>query len=598
MRHKKTFSLRLCTTVSCCDYKTNRIFLQRYRTDVNHLLVLNTLPPTVVPPTTRRPCSTLSTKQLHYGMTPNHVPSEETSVLKLYPAQQCWIKHNNHKDIDTRTYVDDAAALLHAQWPRGGSTTDYKCKLLGIDRISSDLLETMDIIYSSTASLLPCSYLLIDTEQDRLVGHGRLTECFEGSGGNATAATYIITEPRRMGYGSILMKLLEHEAIKLGYHYMYLWTTTAIPFYQKLQYTRTERISLNSACLKTIPTQQIDALEAMLAKRSQISNANANATQHRKETVTLPPDAIAVSDNDVWLRKRLVESIPSSIAIPLEHRLDEIRAAIRHCYPSTPTRIGWDYFINHNIPWQQQIGPSCGLAALRMLREYYVANLVASSSSSVDHDNAHPMSSLLNEAQTNGYTTDGEIFNIHHMIPLAEYCGLINTRLQSFRTTSAVDICDILLNGGTLIVPYDSQPFTKKPCWAEGKNAHYGIIVGVIFGCHHPNHTSSLDGTQGHADNSSNNIEVSTMTPPLNEISNIDNIPEDSTYILLVVQHGLSNQWTIAPFKDVVTSNEQLHTIDTTKCCQIPTNTKMNLRDQIIIVNGTSKTDTNATKYK
>lgn len=56
--------------------------------------------------------------------------------------------------------------------------------------------------------------------------HGRLTECFEGSGGSAVAATYIIIAPsqRGTGLGSVLMRLLEVEATSLGYHYVYLWT--------------------------------------------------------------------------------------------------------------------------------------------------------------------------------------------------------------------------------------------------------------------------------------------------------------------------------------------------------------------------------------
>jgi N-acetylglutamate synthase-like GNAT family acetyltransferase len=500
-------------------------------------------------------------------MTLNKEPSDATSTTwKLRSASQCW----NAKNIDSRKYVDDAASLLNDQWPRGGSIADYKNKILGTTRNSTSTnassgsrLEVLDNKCDEVVSL-PCSYLLIDTQEGELLGHGRLTDCFEGAGGNAAAATYIITHPRRKGYGRILMKLLEQEAVKLGYHYMYLWTATAIPFYHKLNYSRTERISLNSACLKTLETQQVGVLEAMLAKRSQETS---------KETVTLPPDAVI--QNDVWLRKRLVENV-ASMTIPMESRIEEIRVAI---HQFSPNMYCWKYYLS-NIPWQQQIGPSCGLAALRMLRDHYNKN----HSTSVDDNNGmNRKPSLLEEAQSQGYSIDGEIFNVNHMIKLAAYCGLVNTNVQSLGTMSYMDVWNTLKVGGTLILPYDSQPFTKKPCLTEGMNAHYGIIVGMVIGYHRLNHATHVDD---HIDNNHNNHNNLLTTPQLIDITVTDTIPEDAAETLLLVQHGLSRKLAIASWKDFVTSNGQLHTIDTTKCCHLPANAKMNLSDSVIVCYG------------
>ena len=483
--------------------------------------------------------------------------TEEIVRLEIRSAPQCW----NVNDIESRMYVDNAARLLNEQWPRGGSISDYTCKLVGLDHSSAEIVDGTNYSAPKVDSL-PCSYLLINTRNCQLVGHGRLTECLEGPGGNAAAATYIVTHPlsRGKGYGTALMRLLEQEAIKLGYHYIYLWTTTAIPFYCKLNYTRTERISLNSACLKSLQAQQVGALEAMLAKRSQ--EVSGTAARKKRETVTLTPDD--VTENDVWLRKRLVEYV-ASIAIPLENRMKELHAAI-HQYP--PNKNRWEFCL-HNVPWQQQIGPSCGLAALRMLREFY-QNLSSTADGKVGC-----LPSLLIEAQTKGYSADGEVFDVDNMIKLAGFCGL-NTLLQSFHTMSFVDVFNILKDGGTLIVPYDSQPFTKNPCLARGNNAHYGIVVGMMLGFD-LNRPMPLD------DSPTGSTTMSLTGPQLVEITNVGNRTVDPTRTLLLVQHGLSCKLTIAPLENFMVSNGQLNTIDVTKCCHLPENTKMNLSDSVIV---------------
>ena len=119
--------------------------------------------------------------------------------------------------------------------------------------------------------------------------HGRLTECFEGAGGNAAAATYIVIEStfRSCGYGNVLMTLLEDEAKRLGYHYVYLWTQTAVPFYIKIGYVSCHRVSLYRACLKQLEAEQISTLEGMLRQRMKASGAPEKPSA--QETITLPP---------------------------------------------------------------------------------------------------------------------------------------------------------------------------------------------------------------------------------------------------------------------------------------------------------------------
>ena len=51
-----------------------------------------------------------------------------------------------------------------------------------------------------------------------------------------------------------------------------------------------------------------------------------------------------------------------------------------------------------NVPWQRQIGPSCGLAALRMVRDYFFAALEGEAASKLAQ-----MPSLMREAKERGY---------------------------------------------------------------------------------------------------------------------------------------------------------------------------------------------------
>jgi len=461
--------------------------------------------------------------------------------------------------------VEVAAQLLHAQWSRGGSVSEYRAKLAGgnDDKNSNDTI----LPTTSTPTQLPQSYLLLlvpskengekgdgARQEEVVVGHGRLTECFEGAGGSAAAATYILAEPRGQGHGTRLMQLLEKEAEKLGYHYLYLWTATAVTFYQKLGYTPTERVSLYSACLKTLECAQVNKLEAMLNKKM------GNLLSKKKETVMLPPDEAA--HDDVWLRKRLVESVGSEV-IPYEQRMQEIRAAVDH----ENMNLSWEYVLLE-ISWQQQVGPSCGLAALRMLRDHYVVL--------PDGNNVPRMPSLLTEAQQKGYSADGEIFDAANLVQLATLCGL-QTELRSLKQTSPAQVLAILEQGGTLILPYDSQPLTKRPHQNSGKTAHYGIIVGIMFGFRQ--HTNS----DGSACVGSGNSRCIRPYCADDRRSNA----EEAAHCRLLVQHSLSKKLAIATWAEFFQSNQQLFTVDTTKYKV----QSLHLRDCVIVCHGAKEAE-------
>lgn len=411
-----------------------------------------------------------------------------------------------------------------------------------------------------------------------------MTECFENSGGSAAAATYIIVNPHYRGrqWGRHLMALIEQRAVKLGYHYVYLWTHTAIPFYKKLGYRECERVSLHRACLKTLETQQVDQLESLLFNHQKklLSKQHTNedgldtsvgkhkrSSPSKSETVLLPPtsnsDGDKVHEGDVWMRKRLVETL-DSIRFDKQTRISEVQAALQS--EGSYSTCCWEYRLV-NLPWQQQIGPSCGLAALRMLYEHYHGQ----PSPRGGRENDGGEASLLDYARQRGYTADGEIFDANHLLDTAVSACSLDCSMYSCTQTSNEDILDLLGNGGTAVLPYDSIPTTNRPGKSCGHHAHWGIIVGVLLGFAETTQFSSI----------ANNNEV-TMKPFKGQ-----SLPSGASATLLIVQHSLSRSLSVAPWQAFWESNAQLGLIDQRRFSTVKS---LDLADRLLFVHGAAHT--------
>jgi hypothetical protein len=398
-----------------------------------------------------------------------------------------------------------------------------------------------------------------------------LTECFESAGGNAAAVTFIVIshDVRGRGFGSQLMSLLEIEAERLGFHYIYLWTKTAIGFYEKIGYQKCERVSLKRACLKKLASNEVESLEALLLKRHAKINRNSTSLkastkqQRPKETILLPPNDDENSElEDVWLRKRLVEHV-GSIHVPLETRLEEMKIAFGS-HPKSD-ELDWCYRVLL-LPWQAQIGPSCGLAALRMAREYFWTNAL-SNYSDEEGRQQQQLPSLLGEAQERQFTTDGEVFDANHLKELADVVCGIDCDMWSAAELTPANVKGILADGGIFILPYDSNARTRLPAKLSGQKAHYGIVVGMAIG---------LVGES--------QADIESGPPRLRPLQEGDLTVGGKHYdhVYLLVQHGLSSNLSIAPWSDFMESNQQLVSVDEAKFG----NAHLDLRDRIIVCRG------------
>lgn len=443
--------------------------------------------------------------------------------------------------------IDGASCLLHNQWPRGGSPEQYRHSIL----LSESSEQQGDTAVKHQKSPLPCSFLLVLRKHCTVVAHGRLTECFDSMGaGSATAATYVVVDPRfrGQGWGTQLMAQLESESQQIGYHYVFLWTHTAVTFYQRLGYTECDRVSLNRSCLKSLESQQVSGLEDMLSRRLTTS-ASSPMRMRTTETIVLPPDEFSQGcKTDVWLRKRLVEFV-ELVQISLEERLSEMRKYIINFSPINGTHhLSWSYVLVQ-LSWQRQIGPSCGLAALRMVRE-------------LSHRHVEGLTddvSLLQYARAQGMSRDGEIYDADDLAAiLINKYSLDNSDIHVRSFPCANEMLKHLEHGGVFIVPYDSRAGTRLPCLNSGRSAHWGVVVGMLLGRQSSDNNHGASSLQRRSGD--------------NDVAFMESV--------LLVQQGLSRELSIAPWSDFYDSNQQLVSVNSTKGW-VP---HLNLLDRVVTV--------------
>eukprot|EP00747_Dinoflagellata_sp_TGD_P220608 gnl/TRDRNA2_/TRDRNA2_92564_c0_seq1.p1 gnl/TRDRNA2_/TRDRNA2_92564_c0~~gnl/TRDRNA2_/TRDRNA2_92564_c0_seq1.p1 ORF type:complete len:486 (+),score=80.22 gnl/TRDRNA2_/TRDRNA2_92564_c0_seq1:9-1466(+) len=396
--------------------------------------------------------------------------------------------------------VERCAELLAAQWP-AQSASVRRAQLLA--HCSA---------YARQPGPLPCNLLLIDGEAgaERLLGHCRLQQACDNADGFSAVVTSVIVaaEMRGQGYGRRLLQAAEEKAAAAGFAYMYLWTHDA-------------QVSLLVPVLKLLDGEARGKLESMLAKRSETSAA-AHGSGQAVESL--------VREDSVWMRRRLLEHCSGFEVLTREELLEKVHSAIamrRHVCSSGGANAaglsgdgsgevcpGRHYEVQlASFNWERQCGPYCGLAALRMARSAspttgsgdvgskLLAHLLGETAASVELERrcgaeASLEASLLQVAISRGYSSDGEILDIHNLAHLAaDVCGLhaavVHDEAKPQVPLSNVDtgngegclwqhvVARWLRHGGLAIVPYDRDERLFEPAKRGGHGAHYALLVGV-----------------------------------------------------------------------------------------------------------------------
>lgn len=368
---------------------------------------------------------------------------------------------------DEPALADGAATLLATQWPATKK----------MSRLSA--LQTH--CRAAKPGVLPCHLLLLI--DDKVCGHCRLQPACENADGFSAAVTSVVVDQTRrgQGLGRALLRKAEEFAASLGFGYIYLWTHDAQPFYVATGYTECEKVALLRPSLISLGSAAVGKLEALIAKKAMAGAGGDDAGGGGGGGGAGGADEACVRADSTWFKKRvreLAEATPLSLEA-LEASVREALAQENSDGKSNDAKLSaWSVRLRA-VAWERQIGPCCGLAAIRMARSVLratagapetggVASLSLAAEAEVAEGSAAAVdvsvasdggsgatsgawsgaewaahlggelemsvsaapdasadASVLHAAIERGYSADGEVFDAHHLALLAaEVCGL------------------------------------------------------------------------------------------------------------------------------------------------------------------------------
>ena len=299
----------------------------------------------------------------------------------------------------------------------------------------------------------------------------------------------------------------------------------------------------------SVPTDKITGL------------TNAAKSERKENSGKYNPNKVEVT---TWMKKRIQDEVPLEFVSHLE-MLESIARSLLGpgvVIPKQPRPQSFDgdRVVNCNLPigseksaiycrsylhlsavvdtsllglhWSHQVGPSCGIQALRMAKSHLQDSYSSSTDLPGDSETISP--SLLSTAISRKYSTDGEIFNINHICALADSIkpsGADGLKIKSFvhkidpSEKGAAKLCNLLLGQDNdhhpcllsslshapststdasietaaaaaaaaaaeaaplpppalIIFPYDRNDTQSTPCSKAGAAAHYALIIGFIL---------------------------------------------------------------------------------------------------------------------
>lgn len=277
------------------------------------------------------------------------------------------------------------------------------------------------------------------------------------------------------------MRYVEQLAAERDIGYLTLWTSTSASFYSKLGFEVIE--------MKARPTRvDVTRIEDMLASRR------------------------GAGEKTYWMRKRILDRCGRTTKVleapELRRALDGVVLAVDAC------------------TWERQLGPSCGLFALR------AAALALGADS--------PNFNLLEEARRRNFSNLGEIFDAAHLVNLAPCLGLYARMLEQADWSVVLPLWIAQRNLALFAYDRDEANF-HSPCLRSGRAAHYALALGFA---------------------------------------------RRSTFVDLMVLHGLSSRPLVAPLSDFVASNAQISIAKADKAghWQMPPDGKPRLAKRLILL--------------
>ena len=390
-----------------------------------------------------------------------------------------------------------AAALVEEEWPSPGKVP---ARLRSIEAT----LRGPD---------LPATLLLVDGD-GALQGQMMMRHAAEAAdGASCVIYSVVVAAARRgCGLGRAFLRLAEDFARSHpnGYGYVYLEARAGVEaFYRRLGYGLARAVSVG-AVFRTLGEGRAAGIEGMLRRRQ---SAGAG-----------PPAA----PDGRWMRKRLRERNALEELAPEAGRAEVLRALDGGAFGGGAFRVRM-----HGVPWERQVGPSCGLAVLRMAAAFLRGTL------------APPPASVLEEAQRRGLSEDGEIFHAQSLATLAAACcGLDAAQASAERVAGAAAFEALgrreLPRGSLVAVAYD-RGGNFLPAMDGGLRAHWALIRGVGVAARGAAHSVSFYG-----DGAADGPGAEAAEGP------------GAGATLVVFQHGTSPRLCVATAEEMFRSNAQV----------------------------------------
>lgn len=384
-------------------------------------------------------------------------------------------------------------------------------------------------------------------EHDLVVAHVKLLKVDGRSDGPCCScySLVVMDRYRGLGLGRLLTEEAENYAQSRGFGHIYLSTNDKVKFYEHIGYKKCEPVASLSANSKRLTSTQVSALEGVFAKRLNICNP---------------------TTCNSWLRKRLIQEYPLTEPMKLDCFIDILTGKLGNIFYDGKVEpfenyIGWVI----RLPWQQQIGPSCGISALNMIKRINISSSsqalevcsCISRNSKPELNLSMEDLSVLEFAIKLGISYDGELFCAYNLIYLAQKAFNVNLVVREFNETLAPEICKNICNGFPMLVPYDKSINDHTPGCYNAKQAHWAVIVGVIF----PGTPQNVDQKSYVMKNIVDNVKIAIKDIGKSMCSDGVCLPEisDDSNIMLICMHGMSSKPFVCTLRDMLESNHQLN---------------------------------------
>ena len=476
-------------------------------------------------------------------------------------------------DMGSIKLINTTAQILFDQWPR------------------VSFAERVAWLKRSSKTTLPASWVLLDSGE--AIGHVRLstkyTEDSHASINEASsrdnisvvATSIVISQSLRgKGLGTILLDHMHACCRDLGFGRVVLWSVDAVKFYAKNGYKKINPLlkAQPQVITNKLAAKSLSDLQRVLLKKQKNAISLNTGTQASSGVDIVDNELDA--KNSVWLAYRLRNSFgyfyrPKGL---IESEINSFLDAGHHKVGKKAdiniSRIQKQTVFLHNVPFENQIGPMCGIAALNCLKAYFfettrkpsfnhinaehifqkilgdagATEIIAKYFCSKPNSTSSQQKSILEDALDENITTDGEMFDIKQMAKLSSLpsCGL---NAVVFENISIGMILDLLVLGLPPLICYDRSKTSSifGVDMNNGTAAHWGVIVGFV---------------SNNSRKSSKDAQIGTNRPCVWLGSNF--IIEHKKYIdktkdvLVLIQHTMSSKVMVCWWSILKASNLQV----------------------------------------